>query len=262
MLAQRAGGGGENKRLHAGANGRCPASRQTEATMLRYLLVLLIGMLLGANVAWYVARSRQAPCATPAAVAAPAPVAVATGPSGAESANEAVDSRSPGASPVAATPAPAPAASTPVAPQPLQASGLIIPVAGNQPSQLVDTYTQSRSAGRLHEAIDTMAPAGTPVLAAVDGPVAKLFTSKLGGLTIYQFDPDARRVYYYAHLQGYAAGLAEGQALKQGQVIGYVGSTGDASPTAPHLHFSVGDLGPEKRWWKSTPQNPYPLLAR
>ncbi|GAB1596922.1 hypothetical protein PAGU2638_26010 [Lysobacter sp. PAGU 2638] len=133
---------------------------------------------------------------------------------------------------------------------------------GIAPSQLVDTYTQSRAAGRLHEAIDIMAPAGTPVLAAVDGPVAKLFTSKLGGLTIYQFDPEGRRVYYYAHLQGYAAGLAEGQALKQGQVIGYVGSTGDATPEAPHLHFTVGDLGPEKQWWKSTAINPYPLLAR
>nr|WP_202908992.1 M23 family metallopeptidase [Lysobacter segetis] len=216
---------------------------------MRYLLVLLIGLLLGANVAWYVARSRQAPCPAPiAASPAPAPVGVA----GAVTA------------PAPSTPAaPAPVAPvTAVAVPPRLSSGLILPVAGITSAQLVDTYTQSRSAGRLHEAIDIMAPAGTPVLAAVDGPVAKLFTSKLGGLTVYQFDPEGRRVYYYAHLQGYAPGLAEGQALRQGQVLGYVGSTGDASPTAPHLHFSVGDLGPEKQWWKSTPINPYPLLAR
>ncbi|TZF80517.1 M23 family metallopeptidase [Lysobacter lacus] len=141
-------------------------------------------------------------------------------------------------------------------------SGLIIPVAGIQPSQLVDTFTEARSEGRVHEAIDIMAPAGTPVLAAVDGPVAKLFTSARGGLTIYQYDGDARRVYYYAHLQSYAPGLAEGQALRQGQLIGFVGSSGDASPTAPHLHFTVGDLGPDKKWWQSTALNPYPLLVR
>ena len=229
--------------------------------MLRYLLVLLIGILLGANVAWYVARSRQAPCG---AAAGDARGVVSTPVTPAPGAPPAGDGTLPDAAPAPTTVVPSPAAMpTPAVPAPRpQPSGLIIPVAGIAPAQLVDTYTQSRSAGRLHEAIDIMAPAGTPVLAAVDGPVAKLFTSKLGGLTVYQFDPDGRRVYYYAHLQGYAPGLAEGQALKQGQVIGYVGSTGDASPTAPHLHFSVGDLGPEKKWWKSTPVNPYPLLAQ
>jgi len=217
--------------------------------MLRYLLVLLIGALLGANVAWYVARSRPVPCApaAPATIASPAPPDV-TG----------------GAPLPAATPADV--ASVPMSTTPPVATavpgGLVIPVAGITASQLTDTYTQSRSEGRLHEAIDIMAPAGTPVIAAVDGPVAKLFTSERGGLTVYQFDPDGRRVYYYAHLQGYAPGLAEGRALKQGEVLGFVGSTGDASPDAPHLHFSVGELGPEKRWWKSTPMNPYPLLVR
>ncbi|AXK72755.1 M23 family peptidase [Lysobacter sp. TY2-98] len=219
--------------------------------MLRYLLVFVIGALLGANVAWYYARPAVTPCPSTAAVASNGAVPVAATASPTTAASSA-----PSAAPVAA--APASPASTPV----VTSSGLIIPVAGIQRSQLVDTYTQSRAAGRLHEAIDIMAPAGTPVLAAVDGPVAKLFTSKLGGLTIYQFDPDGRRVYYYAHLQSYAPGLVEGQALKQGQVIGYVGSTGDASPEAPHLHFSVGDLGPDKQWWKSTPTNPYPLLAQ
>ncbi|HEY4583673.1 MAG TPA: M23 family metallopeptidase, partial [Lysobacter sp.] len=163
--------------------------------------------------------------------------------------------------PAVSTPPASASATSGPAPAPLP-GGLVIPVAGVQPSQLVDTYTQARGENRVHDAIDIMAPAGTPVLAAVDGPVARLFTSNLGGLTIYQFDDAGRRVYYYAHLQGYAAGLAEGQRLRQGQVIGYVGSTGNASPDAPHLHFTVGDLGPEKQWSRSTPVNPYPLLAR
>lgn len=222
--------------------------------MFRYLLVFVIGALLGANVAWYYAHRAAVPCvpaAAPSTVPSPitpaGPAAGRTGPM----------------TPTAPVPTPTPAApGAATAPAVHASSGLIIPVAGIAPSQLVDTYTQSRSEGRTHDAIDIMAPAGTPVLAAVDGTVAKLFTSRLGGLTIYQFDPDGRRVYYYAHLSGYAPGLVEGQALRQGQVIGYVGSTGDASPTAPHLHFSVGDLGPEKQWWKSVPTNPYPLLAR
>ncbi|HEY4560341.1 MAG TPA: M23 family metallopeptidase [Lysobacter sp.] len=205
---------------------------------MRYLLVFLIGALLGANVAWYYARSRDA-CETPPTV---------------------VPVRTPDAASTAPSVAP-PAAATAAAPAVLS-SGLVLPVAGVAPSRLVDTYTQARGEGRVHDAIDIMAPAGTAVLAAVDGPVAKLFTSDRGGLTIYQFDDAGRRVYYYAHLQGYAAGLAEGQRLRQGQVIGYVGSTGNASPEAPHLHFTVGDLGPEKQWSKSTPVNPYPLLAR
>ncbi len=225
--------------------------------MLRYLLVFVIGALLGANVAWYYARSASAPCVTTPATPASAPAVTGATPASAPSATSPAAPTSPSA-PTSIPPTP----TAPTTPPVVTGSGLISPVAGIPPSQLVDTYTQSRSAGRLHEAIDIMAPAGTPVLAAIDGPVAKLFTSKLGGLTIYQFDPDGRRVYYYAHLQGYAPGLAEGQAVKQGQVIGYVGSTGDASPEAPHLHFSVGDLGPEKQWWKSTPMNPYPLLAR
>ena len=207
--------------------------------MLRYLLVFLIGALLGANVAWYYARSRDAGEAPPRTeVPVRTPDAASTTPS---------------VSPPAPVTSAAPA---------VLSSGLVLPVAGVTPSQLVDTYTQARGENRVHDAIDIMAPAGTPVLAAVDGPVAKLFTSDLGGLTIYQFDDAGRRVYYYAHLQGYAAGLAEGQRLRQGQVIGYVGSSGNASADAPHLHFTVGDLGPEKQWSKSTPVNPYPLLAR
>ena len=139
---------------------------------------------------------------------------------------------------------------------------LLIPVQGVGAAQLQDTFTDSRAQGRSHEAIDIMAPAGTPVLAVADGTVEKLFTSDAGGLTVYQFEPSGRYAYYYAHLQGYAPGLAEKQALRRGDVIGYVGSTGNANPLAPHLHFAVFELGPERRWWQGTAINPYPLLHR
>jgi murein DD-endopeptidase MepM/ murein hydrolase activator NlpD len=142
------------------------------------------------------------------------------------------------------------------------ASGaLLLPVQGVQASKLVDTFTQSRGAGRVHDAIDIMAARGTPVLAVADGRVAKLFTSKPGGLTVYQFDREEKLAYYYAHLDHYAPNLAEGQQLKRGEVLGYVGSTGNASPEAPHLHFAVFVLGPEKHWWQGTAVNPYPLLG-
>ena len=106
-----------------------------------------------------------------------------------------------------------------------------------------------------------MAARGTPVLAASDGRVAKLFASRLGGLTIYEFDPTSTWVYYYAHLDRYAANLAEGQSLRRGEVIGYVGSSGNASADAPHLHFEISRLGPERNWWQASPVNPYPLLG-
>lgn len=136
---------------------------------------------------------------------------------------------------------------------------LIIPVAGVQRSGVRDMFDDART-GHRHEAIDIMAPRGTPVIAADDGVVAKLFTSVAGGITIYEFDPDARYCYYYAHLDGYASGLHEGQRLRRGEVLGYVGSTGNASKDAPHLHFALIRLDLDKRWWKGTYVNPYPLL--
>ena len=144
---------------------------------------------------------------------------------------------------------------------PMPAGGLLIPVQGVKASQLTDTYTQSRGAGRLHDAIDIMAARGTPVFAVADGTVAKLFDSKPGGLTLYQFDTGEKLAYYYAHLDHYADGVVAGKPLKRGELIGYVGSTGNASPDAPHLHFAIFVLGPEKRWWKGTAINPYPLLG-
>jgi murein DD-endopeptidase MepM/ murein hydrolase activator NlpD len=137
----------------------------------------------------------------------------------------------------------------------------VVPVAGVSVAQLADTFDDARGGERRHEALDIMAPAGTPVLAVADGHVEKLFDSDRGGLTIYQFEPSGRYAYYYAHLQRYAPGLAEGQALRRGQVIGYVGSTGNADPAAPHLHFAIFLLGPEREWWRGTPVNPYPLLG-
>jgi murein DD-endopeptidase MepM/ murein hydrolase activator NlpD len=140
-------------------------------------------------------------------------------------------------------------------------SGLLMPVVGVKPGDLVDTYTQARRARGVHDAIDIMAPRGTPVVAVNDGEVVKLFDSVRGGLTVYQFGPQQKVVYYYAHLDRYAPGLAEGQMLHRGDPVGFVGSTGNASADAPHLHFEIGVLGPERHWWQSTPINPYGRIA-
>jgi murein DD-endopeptidase MepM/ murein hydrolase activator NlpD len=140
----------------------------------------------------------------------------------------------------------------------LRERGLLIPVQSVTPAQLADNYLQERGGGeRTHEALDIAAPRGTPVVAVEGGHIAKLFLSKPGGLTIYQFDPQSRYAYYYAHLERYADGLAEGHAVRKGQVIGYVGSTGNASPQAPHLHFAIFRLGPERQWWRGAPLNPF-----
>ena len=137
---------------------------------------------------------------------------------------------------------------------------VLVPVAGAKNSDIQDTFNQGRANGKPHEATDIMAPRGARVLAADDGTIEKLFLSKPGGITIYEFDPTRRFCYYYAHLDAYAKGLKEGMPVKRGDEIGFVGSTGDASATAPHLHFAIFVLGPEKKWWKGTAINPYPIL--
>ncbi|WP_425478606.1 M23 family metallopeptidase [Luteimonas marina] len=254
---------------------------------MRALLILALG-LLAANVGWRLLRGDEAPLwkRTPAAVAgegdrasvglragagvpeaavaeaAPAPD-VPSWPGNADvppvaQAPEALpptDADDPrvsaaaagGRAPVAASARPSP-------------PGLIVPVRGIRAADLQDTFGDSRSGERTHEALDIMAPAGTPVLAVADGHVEKLFDSERGGLTIYQFEPTGTWCYYYAHLQSYAPGLAEGAQVKQGDVIGFVGSTGNADPAAPHLHFAVFALTPEKQWWTGAAVNPYPLL--
>jgi peptidoglycan LD-endopeptidase LytH len=137
---------------------------------------------------------------------------------------------------------------------------LAMPVDGVDGGDLRDTFSDSRGGGRAHEAIDIMAPRHTAVRAVDDGVIQKLFTSAAGGLTIYQFEPSGTFTYYYAHLDRYAPELREGQQVRRGDVIGYVGSTGNASPNAPHLHFAIFRQTPEHQWWKGEPVNPYPVL--
>jgi murein DD-endopeptidase MepM/ murein hydrolase activator NlpD len=138
---------------------------------------------------------------------------------------------------------------------------LPVPVEGISREQLRDTYNQSRSEGRTHHAIDIHAPRGTPVIAVVDGTIRKLHSGARGGLAIYLMDDDGRTRYYYAHLDGYAQGVYEGQRVQRGEVIGYVGDTGNASPGDYHLHFSVALLESPSRWWEGENLNPYDLLA-
>src|SRR5450759_1309623 len=137
--------------------------------------------------------------------------------------------------------------------------GPAMPVAGVDPRTLQSNFSQARG-GHAHEALDIVAPRGTEVLAVAEGNVVKLFTSKPGGLTVYQFDNSRTWCYYYAHMDRYALRLKEGMLLRKGDVLGYVGSTGNASGDAPHLHFAVFQLGPEKHWWQGTAVDPLPLL--
>ncbi len=155
-----------------------------------------------------------------------------------------------------------PAQHPPVAVQtgPVPAADLVIPVVGIRGSQLSDTFTQSRSEGRVHNAIDIMAPKGTPVVAAAAGRVKRLFTSEKGGLTVYVLLPDGHTVHYYAHLDGYAPGLAAGQALRVGDPVGFVGETGNVVPGSPHLHFAIWTAADSLHFWDGANQNPYALL--
>jgi len=138
---------------------------------------------------------------------------------------------------------------------------LSMPVAGVDPRTLHGSFSESRGGTRMHEALDIPAPRGTPVLAAHAGVVRKLFTSVPGGRTVYEFDLEERYCYYYAHLDGYAPGLHEGQLLREGDRIGTVGTTGNAPKESPHLHFAISRLDPDKKWWTGKPIDPYPLLV-
>ncbi len=142
-------------------------------------------------------------------------------------------------------------------------SGLAVPVAGVRVEDLLDTYRQSRGGGaRVHNAMDIMAAHGTPVVAAAPGVVEKLFFSRGGGgITVYVRSPDRQWIYYYAHLREYAPGLREGQQVRTGDRIGTVGSSGNANPAGPHLHFAINQMQPNEKWWHGAPVNPYPLLA-
>ena len=155
----------------------------------------------------------------------------------------------------------------PVQPPPVQSvvdtspPPIVLPIENLKRSDIQDTFDQARGGGaRKHEATDILAPRGTPVVAVRPGVIQKLFVSQPGGNTIYLFDETHPFCYYYAHLDRYAEGLKEGMKVRPGQVIGYVGTSGNAPPDTPHLHFGVFALGPEKKWWEGTPLNPYPLL--
>jgi murein DD-endopeptidase MepM/ murein hydrolase activator NlpD len=130
---------------------------------------------------------------------------------------------------------------------------LMVPVQGIEPDRVPDTFYSKRDGGRIHRATDILAPRGTPVLAADGGRVLRLSRNELGGITIYAVDPDGRFVYYYAHLEGYRKGLEEGEAIHQGELLGYVGTTGNAPENMPHLHFQIMLMGPKHHYWDGTP---------
>lgn len=166
---------------------------------------------------------------------------------------------------VAPAPAPVPAnaATRPGAPieEVLASKTLIIPVRGVSASAIRDTYTAARG-GRTHDALDILAPRGTPVIAADHGRILRLSRSEAGGITLYQLDREERLVYYYAHLDGYQDGVREGLSVRQGDVIGYVGATGNAPPETPHLHFQVMVYRRDGKYWAGEPVNPHPYLVR
>lgn len=238
---------------------------------MKWLMTFIVGVLVGAGVLFVLLREVPDPPAPEIAAAAAPASAPAAAPAGVPA--YAIDGQLPGAPvvepdlsdaelPLRPDGAPAIGAGAGTAPAPAYTGGtLLVPVRGVKAAQLTDTYDQARGGQRRHEALDIMAPTGTPVLAAADGKVVKLFQSKPGGLTVYQFDPGAQYAYYYAHLDRYADNIREGMELRRGDVLGYVGATGNADPDAPHLHFAVVALTPEKQWWKGTPLNPYPLMG-
>lgn len=190
----------------------------------------------------------------------------APAPAGAAPASAAATADTPVAAPPApiVTPAPAPGDTLPLAASAAElealAAALIVPVQGVRREDLRDTFNEARGE-RVHEALDILAPRNTPVLAATDGRVLELHESVAGGLMVYAADAADRFVMMYGHLESYAPGLAKGQALRQGQVIGYVGTSGNAPANTPHLHFVISRGRPSVSWWRGTPVNPYPLLT-
>ena len=224
------------------------------ATVL--LVVYLYGQLSGH-------QQQPRPVSPPPPMAAPSRIAPPPFPAPAEApAQGTAPSEIPGMSPNAPVTEANP--SLPPAPMPadLAVRDLLVPVQGVTRQSLQDTFKDARSQGRVHDAIDILAPRNTPILAVEAGRIVKLFTSDKGGLTIYQFDPTETYSYYYAHLERYAPGLAEGNQVTRGQVLGYVGTSGNAPPDTPHLHFAITLLPPQKNWWQGQPINPYPILRR
>jgi murein DD-endopeptidase MepM/ murein hydrolase activator NlpD len=167
--------------------------------------------------------------------------------------------------PVSPPPAPNPALPPALEGDPLgdlRNRHLSLPIPGIASKDLRSSFEERRGSSRVHEAIDILAPRNTPILAVEDGTIARLFQSDAGGTTIYQFDPTTTYVYYYAHLERYAAGLKEGGRVKRNEVIGYVGTSGNAPKDTPHLHFAIFKLTEKKRWWEGAAIDPYLILGR
>ena len=235
----------------------------------RWRTFIVLVIFLGACIAtvWFVNRWRKVNRGVVTRIESPSPATSTTkitpqnSPSVFPEVPAAIES--PTASPSATT-SPSPGESSP---SPTPQAGfvgtlhLVIPVAGVTKDQLIDTFTDARSEGRVHDAIDIPAPQGTPVLAVADGEIVKLFQSEKGGTTIYQLSSDGKLIFYYAHLQQYRDGLTEGQFVRQGEIVGFVGDSGNAGPGNYHLHFSIAIVSDPKRYWEGTNINPYPLLG-
>ena len=226
--------------------------RERTPSRMRSLLWFLLGGLVGANAMYFVMSRDPARATSPDAAPAGERVEMPLPIGGTEPIQPVLPPPV-----VQISGAPITLATATLAP----AASLLVPVQGIPAAQLLDTFTDSRSEGRSHDAIDIMAAAGTPVLAVADGRIEKLFTSKQGGLTVYQFNRDRTVAYYYAHLQRYADGIAEQREIRRGELVGYVGVTGNSDPNGPHLHFAIFELGPEKQWWKGVAINPYAPLG-
>jgi murein DD-endopeptidase MepM/ murein hydrolase activator NlpD len=231
---------------------------------MRYLLTFVLGVAVGAASIFFFMRR---PLPVPPPVVQEIREAAPSAPAAAKTEEQALAAKvgmeiSPAETPMEHNIADEPSQkTTPVLETPtnLPADSLLIPVVGVHRNDLHDMFHERRGS-REHRAIDIAAPRGTPVIASIDGTVGKLFLSKAGGITVYQYDPTKAWIYYYAHLDGYATGLVEGQQLHRGDVIGFVGTSGNAPPNAPHLHFAIEKLTEPGRWWKSEPIDPYPLL--
>jgi murein DD-endopeptidase MepM/ murein hydrolase activator NlpD len=241
---------------------KSPRVRVFLGLVLVLTLLVIVVAFLQRRSGYYSAIPVSSPSPTPETSATSTPEPALGSPSQSE------NTPSPTASPSLPPTLTPPAENTPSPTLPIPPIGfvgtlkLIIPVAGVKPEQLHDTFADSRSEGRVHDAIDIPAPAGTPVLAAADGQMVKLFQSERGGTTIYQLSPNKKLSFYYAHLQSYAEGLYEGKFVRQGEVIGFVGDTGNAGPGNYHLHFSIMVISDPKHYWEGVNINPYPLLQK
>jgi peptidoglycan LD-endopeptidase LytH len=241
-----------------------------QSARVRVLLVIVLGVSATLTAVWVLQKrfgyqaskvQTQPQVAIPQPQASPAPATPDTG---------LLVPAAPAPSSFAADPPPEEASPTPQPQTPILTLdpsyaarlNLVIPVKGVKREQLQDTFKDARSEGRVHDAIDILAPAGTPVIAAAEGEIIKLFESERGGITIYQLSKDKKLIFYYAHLQRYAEGLTVGKTVWQGETIAYVGDTGNAGTGNYHLHFSIMLTNNPKRYWEGTNINPYPLLRK